>query len=711
MDQTRRTGPCQLLLHPRPGLVGSSSLSTFAYNPPYTGDSRAVALTSGSKLGPYEILGPLGAGGMGEVYRAKDTRLGRTVAIKVLPGHLSASPERRKRLEREARAISSLSHPHICTLYDVGQHAGVDFLVMEHLEGETLARRLRSGPLPLDQALGHAAEIADALDKAHRQGVVHRDLKPGNVMLTKSGATLLDFGLAKLRGAGVEGEARESALPTEERPLTEEGTILGTYPYMSPEQLEGKEADARTDIFAFGAVLYEMVTGKRAFEGKSRASLIAAAVGGALGAWLLRPSPSPEVRTVTRFVMNLPPGGVSFALSPDGTRLAYSARVGDVRQLHLRAMDSLEATPLPGTEGARAPFFSPDGEWLGFEQGAAIRKVPVAGGEPETVCDECAADTRGLTWGPDDTIVFTPTVDVGGVWAVSADGGAPQPLTQVGPGETNHRWAQLLPRGEVLLFTAGSDGDWGNSAIVVQRLDSGERKTLARGATYGRYLPTGHLVYLRQGTLLAAPFDLARLELGAEVRVAEGISQHPSSGAPRLGLSDAGVLVYVTEEFGDALDTSSLAWVDRNGAVQPLEAPPRPYLFFKLSPEGERVAVGITGARSAVWVYDIPTGSLNSLTFESDGASSIPVWVGGGDRIAFLSQREGPRNLFWKAVDFGSPAQRLTESRKTHYASSASHDGKWLAYTEYDPASPRDGDLVVLSLDGDPTGSVSCSCS
>jgi serine/threonine protein kinase len=214
-----------------------------------------VAITAGSQLGPYEILAPLGAGGMGAVYRAKDTRLGCTVAIKVLPAHLSRSPELKKRLEREAQAISSLSHPHICTLHDVGQHLGVDFLVMEFLEGETLAQRLRTGRLPLDQALRHATEIADALDKAHRQGVVHRDLKPGNIMLTKSGAKLLDFGLAKLRGAGVDAEAsRASALPTEDRPLTEEGTILGTYPYMSPEQLEGKEADARTDIFAFGTV-------------------------------------------------------------------------------------------------------------------------------------------------------------------------------------------------------------------------------------------------------------------------------------------------------------------------------------------------------------------------------------------------------------------------------------------------------------------------
>ena len=235
-----------------------------------------MALADGTRLGPYEILAPIGAGGMGEVYRAKDTRLDRTVAIKVLPSHLSNDTELRQRFEREAKAVSSLNHPHICTVHDVGQQDGVDYLVMEHLEGETLAARLAKGPLPTDQVLRYAIEISDALDKAHRQGVVHRDLKPGNIMVTKSGAKLLDFGLAKLQHAeSGQGEAL-SALPTENQSLTGAGTILGTFQYMAPEQLEGKDADARTDIFAFGAVVYEMATGLKAFEGKSQASLIGA---------------------------------------------------------------------------------------------------------------------------------------------------------------------------------------------------------------------------------------------------------------------------------------------------------------------------------------------------------------------------------------------------------------------------------------------------
>ena len=236
-----------------------------------------MALTAGTRLGPYEIADQLGAGGMGEVYRATDTRLNRTVAIKVLPEHLADDPQRRERFEREARAVSSLNHPHICTLYDVGEQEGIHYLVMELVEGDTLQQRLEKGRLPLDQALEYAIQIADALDKAHRQGVVHRDLKPGNIMLTKSGTKLLDFGLAKLKGdAG--SVSPLSQMPTQDpsAPLTAEGTIIGTLQYMAPEQLEGKEADARTDIFAFGAVVYEMVTGKKAFEGASQASLIGA---------------------------------------------------------------------------------------------------------------------------------------------------------------------------------------------------------------------------------------------------------------------------------------------------------------------------------------------------------------------------------------------------------------------------------------------------
>jgi serine/threonine protein kinase len=408
-----------------------------------------MAILPGRRLGPYEILSAIGAGGMGEVYKARDTRLDRIVAIKVLPAHLADRAELRERFEREAKTIASLNHPHICTLHDIGHQDGIDYLVMEYIEGETLAQHLVKGSLPLEQVLQFAIEISDALDKAHRKGVTHRDLKPGNIMLTKSGTKLLDFGLAKLKQE-VAPAIPESQLPTMKSAITGEGTILGTLQYMAPEQVEAKEVDARTDIFAFGAVVYEMATGKRAFEGKSQASLIAAilerepptmsslqpmtppaldrvvkrclakdpddrwqtardlevelkwiaesgshagtsvptatlkgirtlgrqalvAVGAlllvaaiaSLVTWNLGPSPSPQ--PVTRTVINLPPGqqlagldsGPAVALSPEGTQLAYVARQGGTQQIYLRAMDSLEAKPIPGTEGASNPFFSP----------------------------------------------------------------------------------------------------------------------------------------------------------------------------------------------------------------------------------------------------------------------------------------------------------------------------------------------------------------
>jgi serine/threonine-protein kinase len=738
---------------------------------------------------------------MGEVYRARDTRLDRTVAVKVLPGDLATDPQLKARFEREARAISALAHPHICTLHDIGEEDGQTFLVMEHLVGQTLADRLKKGPLPLDQALEVATQIADALAAAHKQRIIHRDLKPGNVMLTKTGARLLDFGLARLTAHGEQPAVRaETSAPTEHAPLTGQGTILGTLPYMAPEQVEGQPADERTDLWALGAILYEMLAGSRAFGASTPTSLVAAilerqpallaerqpltpaslerlvrrclakdpddrwqsaidlrdelrwitegpgdasmvpagssasrgvpvavaaaaaiaiAAVAALAAWLLKPAPLAEGGAPTRFVMTLPPGEVlappywdsPMALSPDGARLAYSGGAwtagGGAFGARVRAMDSLQARSLPDTAvslDAGVVAFSPDGEWLAFIQDRAIRKIPVRGGDAETVCEECAPNARGLTWGPNDTIVFTPSVDNGGVWAVSADGGTPQPLTELDPdrGERNHRWAQLLPPGEVLLFTAASEGNWGEATIEVQRLGTGERKTLIRGGTYGRYLPSGHLVYVRQGMLMAASFDTSRLELGPEVRVAEGISQHPGNGVPRLAFSDAGSLVYVSDDVGRALDAMSLVWVDRTGAVESLGVPPRPYTFARLSPEGERIAVGINGARAAVWVYDVGGGSLNSLTFEADGASNIPVWAGGGDRIAFHAYQEGSRGLLWKKADFSGAAQKLSE-REALYASSASPDGQWLACTEYIAGSPRDGDLVMLSPGADPT--------
>ncbi len=455
-------------------------LSCFSSIAPLSLEFPQTALSPDSRLGPYEILALLDEGGMGQVYKAKDTRLDRIVAVKVLHPHIAEDTSARARFEREARTVSALDHPHIGTLFDLGEQDEVTFLVMEFLEGETLANRLKKGALPLEEALLVAAQLADGLDAGHRAGVVHRDFKPGNIMLTARGAKIMDYGLAKLRSSAAQPGEDLSALPTEDKPLTKEGAILGTLQYMAPEQLEAKNTDARTDIFAYGAVVYEMLTGRRTFEGKSQASLISAimkdeppvlstlkpmlpsaldhvvkaclakepdqrwqsagdvgrqlnwiaeggtetgiatparsirrhlawgfalvlaAIVAGVVAWNLKPPAPRPPRPVTRFQLLLPPGDQFtntdrhvVALSSDGTHLVYATN----QQLYLRAMDQMEATPIGGTEGgARNPFFSPDGQWVGFWADGHLRKVSVSGGAAVTLCE--ASNPYGASWGP-----------------------------------------------------------------------------------------------------------------------------------------------------------------------------------------------------------------------------------------------------------------------------------------------------------------------
>src|SRR5271169_655460 len=500
-----------------------------------------MSLPAGTKLGPYEITGPLGVGGMGEVYRARDTRLERTVAIKILPVQFTADPISKQRFEREAKTISSLNHPHICVLHDVGHQDGIDFLVMECVEGETLAKRLEKGPLPLDQALKYGAQIAEALDRAHRNGIVHRDLKPGNIMLTSAGAKLLDFGLAKELAPLANLATLTTAIPTS--PVTEQGTIVGTFQYMSPEQVEGKNVDGRSDIFSLGAVLYEMLTGKRAFEGKTQLSVASAilerepvplttakpltppalqhaiqrclaknpedrwqtgrdlagqlswiadgssqeggpfaaagklnwrerALGGLAGllvvatvllafAYLHRPS-GREVAVRTSILpparMSIPSGSGTrtggFALSPDGLRLVFSAQGEDGRAgLWIRPLNSLTAQELAGTEDSTLPFWSADGQWIGFFVQGKLKKISASGGPAQEICD--APQGRGGTWNSTGDIVFAPTIS-SPLYRVSANGGVPTKVTELDAtlGESTHRWPEFLPDGEHFLYLA-----------------------------------------------------------------------------------------------------------------------------------------------------------------------------------------------------------------------------------------------------------------
>ena len=668
-----------------------------------------MAILSGRRLGPYEILSAIGAGGMGEVYKARDTRLDRIVAIKVLPAHLAGRAELRERFDREAKAIASLNHPHICTLFDIGQQDGIDYLVMEYLEGETLAQRLQKGALPLEQVLQYAIEISDALDKAHHQGVTHRDLKPGNIMLTKSGTKLLDFGLAKLKQDVAPANVPLSELPTATDPLTAQGSIVGTLQYMAPEQVEGKEVDARTDIFAFGAVVYEMATGKKAFDGKTTASLIAKileidpppisslqpmtppaldrvvkkclakepekrwqaasdvcdelkwiAEGGSqitstdplptkgihalgqstlvfglgilllvaaiasLATWNLKPSPAPPSLPVTRTVINLPAGqqlagldsGPAVALSPDGTQFAYVARQGGTQQLFLRAMDSLEAKPISGMDGASEPFFSPDGQWVGFFAGGKLKKVSVSGGAALTLGDASSVPF-GASWGSQGMIAFAGRVN-GILQQLPDGGGAPQPLTRLEKGETSHRWPEFLPGGKTVVFAAGPTAlNFTNVHVAVQSVGTGERKDLIQGGTQPRYAPSGHLLYAQGGSLLAVPFDPRQAAVtGTSLPVVEGVLQSPATGAAQYSVSATGSLVYVPG--GVQVAQRRLVWVSRNGTEQPLAAPAHAYLAPRLSPDGRRVAVTITEQESQTWLYDLTRETLTRFTFEGN---------------------------------------------------------------------------------------------
>ncbi len=748
-----------------------------------------MAILPGRRLGPYEILSAIGAGGMGEVYRARDTRLDRIVAIKVLPTHLADRTELRERFEREARTIASLNHPHICTLYDIGQQDGVDYLVMEYLEGETLAHRLLKGALPLEQVLQYAIEISDALDKAHRKGVTHRDLKPGNAMLTKTGTKLLDFGLAKLKQEAAPANVQLSELPTASDPLTAKGTIVGTLQYIAPEQLEGKEVDARTDIFAFGAVVYEMATGRRAFEGKTQASVISAimssepaamtslqpmtppaldhvvkrclakerderwqsasdltnelkwiAGGGAqialaptaatkgiralgqrplilglgslllglviasLAAWNLKPLPQPSPQPVTRTVIDLPPGqqlaglenGRAVALSTDGAHLAYVARQGGTQQIYLRAMDSLEARPIPGTEGAINPFFSPDGQWLGFFADGKLKKISVSGGAALTLGN--AANPSGANWGSLGTIAFAPE-NVSVLQQVPDAGGAPQPLTRFEKGDVTHRWPEFLPGGKAVLFAAGPGAlNFANAQVAVQSVGGGEKRNLLQAGTQPGYAPSGHLVYAQRGTLMAVPFDPQRLTAtGGAVPVAEGVLQSPSSGAAQYSFSATGSLVYVSGSVQSA--RRRLVWVSRNGAEQPLAAPAHAYVFPRLSPDGRRVAVTIQEQETQVWLYDLPRETLTRLTFEGNQNYNA-VWTPDGKRIAFESTKEGPLNIFWQLADGSGGLERLNTSEYVNAPMSWSPDGQLLAFIEVNPTTQRD--IWVLRM-GDPS--------
>jgi hypothetical protein len=725
---------------------------------------------------------------MGEVYRARDVRLGRTVALKVVAPHLagSADADLRARFEREARAIAALDDPHICSVYDVGERDGLLYLVMPCLEGQTLAMRLAPGrPLPLEDVLRIGLEIAGALERTHRAHITHRDLKPANIMLTRSGAKLLDFGLAKVLGTPSTNAAPGATQITAEPPVTSAGTLVGTVHYMAPEQVEGREADARSDVWAFGAVVYEMATGRRPFDGPSAASIIGAilrdqppplssrqpltprlldhvvarclakdpderwqnigdvgrelrwiaesraesADDTARGSGVRRGSwRSPGVAIAFALVMALtaaigwlrtgataaPPSrplvsialdlggdvaagtatnGPSLILSPDGTRIVFaSTDLSGIRRLATHLLNEPEIRPLPDTVGAYAPFFSPDGQWVGFFADGKLKKLRLAGGEPVTLCDAPAG--RGGSWSDDGKIIAALDTRTG-LKLVPVDGGTPTRVTTLNAGELGHRWPHFLPGGGAVLFmVTAAPGNHAATSIGVMDFERNiQNVVLPNAGMSPRFLPTGHLAYVSKGTLHVVPFDLERREVrGAAIPVLEGISTDPAFGVAQIDVSPGGTLAYLR---GATSGLRVLEWQDSSGRAESMGLEPAFYQIPRVSPDGSRIAFELNqGATSDIWVYDWQRGTRTKLTGGA-GVHTYPVWSPDGQYVVFHSAGR----MFSARADGASPPELLTTSQKPQqFPGAFTPDGKRFAYFE---VSPDGGSLIqTAAVDG-----------
>ncbi len=730
-----------------------------------------MSFSPGTRLGPYEIVEAAGSGGMGDVYRAHDVRLNRDVALKTLKGPFT------ERFEREAHAISALNHPNICTLYDVGQHEGSGYLVMEYIEGKPIA-----GPLPVEQAVSYGIQICEALHAAHRKGIVHRDLKPPNILVTKQGVKLLDFGLAKLAasssgvmsGSGASAAAEQATLAA----LTGAHTVVGTPHYMAPEQIEAREVDARTDIFAFGCVLYELLTGHRAFDGQTSSSVMAAVLatkprpieelvpltppalerivsrclakdpedrwqtardvaaelqwvsqGGskvglpavvsgrrrvrenvawaacalatlaAIGfavAWVRRaPEPAPVVRfplATPAAVQNPSPPVVS----PDGRNIVFAGDAEGRRMIWIRPLDSLEARAVPGTEGVLRPFWSPDSRFVAFVAGGKLKKVDIAGGPSQTICD--APNGADGSWSSEGVILF----DGRGsdpLWRVPAGGGVSQPLVL---GDGNEKgtigagWPEFLPDGRHFLYTQ-AQGDSPEMMLTVGALDSTDIKPLFKTITRVQYAEPGYLLFVRERTLVAQKFNAASLALeGEPVPVGEGLGSG-DLGLASFSASRNGVLVF----RGGELQGTRLVWVDRSGKETPVLEAPADYRDASLSPDGTRLAydVGDGTTRGDLWIRDLARGVSSRFTF--DAVSELnPQWSPDGRRIVFTSRAKGRGDLFVKDASGTREAEPLLVSPDEKFVSDWSPDGRHILFTSRAEADTG-WDIWALPTDGD----------
>ena len=716
---------------------------------------------------------------MGEVYRAQDTHLKREVAIKVLPEQFTQDAQRLARFEREAQLLASLSHPNIAAVYSFEHADDLHFLVMELVEGEDLSQKVSRGPLPVEEALQVCLQVAEGVEAAHEKGVIHRDLKPANVKVTPEGQVkVLDFGLAK----ALEGEIPApdiSQSPTLTHEMTRAGVILGTAAYMSPEQARGKAVDKRTDVWAFGCLLYECLTGQQVFGGETTTDILGAIVhkepdwhslpqntpgsirtllrrclekdlslrlrdiwdarieltqslsepvaessiqvvsGGqspawkwaipwgvvgvimVLAAWVVWNLTSPAPQGTTRFVITPPRtvslGGASpnqLGISPDGRRIVFQAEYEGRRQLFLRSVDDFEARHMPGTEDAIGyPFFSPDGHWVAFFTGVELKKVPVSGGSSMVICR--SPGSSGGIWKHDGTIIAGSR---SGLWRVSSAGGVPETVTtpDVERGERGHLSPQILPHGDVVLFTVMRESE--PPQIATLSLQTRETTTILEGGRQAYYVPTGHLVYsTNSGTLMAVPFDATRLEVtGEPVPVLEGVRRTPPLAAD-FSLSGNGTLVYVSGQEDGRQRT--VVWVGRDGQAEPLaEEPLENPRYPRISPDGRQLSLTVgPGGAGSIWIYDLE-GRPPYPLMGNDLSASRSVWAPGGKQVAFASGRNPPGLFLMQADRSTMETELLVSSPNRLVVRCWSSDGKELIFLE---AGPEGNDLMALSLEGE----------
>jgi serine/threonine protein kinase len=727
-----------------------------------------LALTPGTRLGPYEVTAQIGVGGMGEVYKATDSNLKRAVAVKVLPQSVAGDADRLARFQREAEVLAALNHPNIAAIYGLERSGGITALVMELVEGPTVADRIAQGAIPVDEALPIAKQIAEALEAAHEQGIIHRDLKPANIKVRSDGTVkVLDFGLAKAMEPAAGLSPGLSMSPTITTPaMTQAGVILGTAAYMSPEQARGKTVDRRADIWAFGCVLYEMLTGRRAFGGddvqdtfvaimrdepdwarlpatlslalatyirrcvqkdprqrvqaigdlrlalegafettapqttgtpRGRLAWMAFAVAVLVAAALaiptvrhLREEPPPSPPEL-RLEINTPPttAPASLAISPDGQTIVFVATSEGQSRLWLRAMDSVEARPLTGTNGAQNPFWSPDSRSVGFFADSRLKRIDIDGGSVQTLAN--ANRGTGGAWNRNSVILFTTRGTP--IFRVSDTGGQPVAVTQLESQQGSHNSPQFLPDGRHFLYWVRGDSDV--SGIYVSELGSAESRPLLDAEPGAKYVSSGHLLFLRRGTLFAQDFDPVRLELtGKPFPIAEQVTSDGSGSG--VSVSGAGSIAYRTSS---ANAQRQFVWLDRSGkelskvgdSVNTNLSSP------SLSLDGQRVALyRALDGNTDVWLFETRRGVLSRFTSDVADDTS-PVWSPDGDRIVFNSNRKGIHDLYQKSATAGGSEDLLLSTAQGKNATDWSPDGRFVLFHSEDPK--RSSDIWALPLD------------